>query len=181
MPEFISMIRGINVSGQKLIKMTELQKMFEVLKFKNVQTYIQSGNVLFDDKNKNTTMLAKKIEKKIHEHFGFDVAVLIMTTAQLKSVIDKNPFIKRKGMDEGKLYVTFLSGIPDSSLKNKMTEVDFSPEEFIIDNSIVYLYVPNGLGKAKLNNNYFESKLKVKGTTRNWNTINVLYELSAKQ
>ncbi len=181
MPEFISMIRGINVSGQKLIKMTELQNMFEGLNFKNVKTYIQSGNVLFDDKNKNTSTLSKKIEKKIRERFGFDVSVVTITGSELKMVIDKNPFKKRKEVDEGKLYVTFLSGIPDPVLKNKMTEVDFSPEEFIIDNGIVYLYVPNGLGKAKLNNNYFESKLKVKGTTRNWNTVNVLYELSEKK
>lgn len=181
MPEFIAMIRGINVSGQKLIKMTELQKMFEDLKFKNVMTYIQSGNVLFDDKNKNTTTFSKKIEKKIQERFGFDVTAIILTGTELKTVIDQNPFLKRKGIDEGKLYITFLSDIPDSTLINKMGEVDYNPEEYVISDNIVYLYVPNGLGKAKLNNNYFESKLKVKGTTRNWNTANILYELSTKQ
>ena len=174
---FIALLRGINVSGQKQIKMANLKILFEKAGFTNVQTYIQSGNVIFNSKNSDIKTIKIKIEKKIKEIYKFDVEVFIITNSKLKSVLQKNPFIKKKKEIE-RLYITFLSEKPISLNISKLNEINYSPEEFVIDDDVIYLYFPNGYGKAKLNNNFFENKLKVMATTRNWKTANMIFDLS---
>ena len=88
-----------------------------------------------------------------------------------------NTFIKKKREFE-RLYVTFLSEAPSKENSQKLNSIDYSPEEYKIDEKLVYLFLPNGAGNAKLNNNLFEHKLKVSGTTRNWKTITILSELA---
>jgi uncharacterized protein (DUF1697 family) len=177
MTKFISFLRGINVSGQKQIKMPELKLLFEELKFHNVETYIQSGNVIFSAKEKSPKKLEQKISSAIKKKFGFDVQVMFLTPEEIEYVIQNNPFFKKK-KDSEKLYVTFLSENPLAENMKKLNAIDYSPEEYVIDGRYIYLFVPNGYGKAKLNNNLFENKLKVFGTTRNWKTVNKLFELS---
>jgi len=179
MNTFIALLRGINVSGQKQIKMTDLTKLFEDSGFTNVQTYIQSGNVIFESQNSNTKAIKNQIEKKVKEKYKFDVEVFITTNKELNNILRKNPFIKKK-KDIERFYVTFLSEKPDSVNISKLNQINYSPEEFIIDGNVIYLYFPNGYGKAKLDNNLFENKLKIPATTRNWNTVNMLFELSKK-
>lgn len=172
---YISMLRGINVSGQKKIKMEELKKLYESLGFKNVQTYIQSGNVIFDFSDTNISKLINKIEQKIKKSFNFDVPVLIRTKNDLQKLIANNPFTKK---DSSKLYVTFLSDTPIKSPLDEITKIKDKSEEFIISGKEIYLFYPNGYGRSKLTNNYFERKLKLSATTRNWKTVNKLLELS---
>jgi len=162
----IALLRGINISGQKKIAMNDLKKVFESLKLKNVQTYIQSGNVLFEG-----TIDAKTIEKKIQEVFGFQVTVFLRSKEELRKVIAKNPFA---GKDPNYLYVTFLSDTPKETPEITKDKA----EEFIISGKEVYLYCPKGYGRTKLNNNLFERKLKLQATTRNWKTINKLVNFS---
>ena len=179
MSTFIALLRGINVGGQKKITMTDLKKLFEVSGFTNVQTYIQSGNVIFESQNSNTKAIKNQIEKKVKEKYKFDVEVFITSNNELKNILRKNPFIKKK-KDAERFYVTFLSEKPDSVNISKLNETNYLPEEYIIDGNVIYLYFPNGYGKAKLNNNLFENKLKVPATTRNWKTVNMLFELSKR-
>jgi uncharacterized protein (DUF1697 family) len=174
---YIALLRGINVSGQKLIKMTDLKELFEAQGFQNVQTYIQSGNVIFSSKEKYSDKIKNIISNSIKQKFGFDVGVLVITPDMIEYVLKNNPYIKKK-KDIDRLYVTFLSDLPSSENIKKLNLIDYSPEEYIMDDKLVYLHVPNGYGKAKLNNNLFENKLKVEATTRNWKTINKLWELS---
>jgi len=177
MKKFVALLRGINVSGQKQIKMPDLKTLSEDLGFTKVQTYIQSGNVIFSAREKSNKKLEDKISSAIKSKFGFDVQVIVVTPEEIEYVIQKSPFIKKK-KDLEKLYVTFLSeNLPAENIK-KLNAVDYSPEEYIIDGRYIYLFVPNGYGKAKLNNNLFENKFKVFGTTRNWKTVNKLFELS---
>src|SRR5262245_39571797 len=99
MPTCISILRGINVSGSKLIKMTELKAMFEKLGFEDVVTYIQSGNVIFKTSKKDSfEKISEMIEKAIKKKFGYDVPVITTSAEELKKVIDKNPFMKKKGI-----------------------------------------------------------------------------------
>lgn len=178
METYISILRGINVSGQKKIKMADLKALYEELKFKDVITYIQSGNVIFKvDKKISCTELSGKIEKKIYENYQFDVPVIIRTIAEMKKVLSGNPFQKQKGIDFERLYVTFLADEPKKVELEKVEKLDFTPEKFNIIGKEVYLYCPNGYGRTKLNNNFFENKLKVVATTRNWNTVNKLVEM----
>ena len=176
MKRFIALLRGINVSGQKKIKMSELKTLFESLGFQNVETYIQSGNVIFSSKEKSTSNIAGIISSAIENKYNFDVQVLILTQQEINQALENNPFIKNKKEIE-RLYVTFLSAKPSIENIIKLNESDFSPEEHSINEKIIYLFLPNGAGKAKLNNNYIENKLKVTCTTRNWKTVTALSEL----
>jgi len=177
MKKFIALLRGINVSGQRLIKMSDLKILFEKVGFKGVETYLQSGNVIFTSKETSTEKLSLKISSAIKKQFGFDVKLIVVTLEEIEQVIKKNPFIKKKKEAE-KLYVVFLSEKPLIENMDKLNSIDYAPEEYIIDEKYIYLFVPNGYGKAKLNNNLFENKLKVFGTTRNLNTIKALFELT---
>lgn len=177
MKKFIALLRGINVSGQRLIKMSDLKILFEKVGFKGVETYLQSGNVIFTSKETSTEKLSLKISSAIKKQFGFDVQLIVVTLEEIEQVIKKNPFIKKKKEAE-KLYVVFLSEKPLIENMDKLNSIDYAPEEYIIDEKYIYLFVPNGYGKAKLNNNLFENKLKVFGTTRNLNTIKALFELT---
>jgi uncharacterized protein (DUF1697 family) len=177
MTKFIALLRGINVSGQKQIKMPDLKSLFEESGFQNFETYIQSGNVIFTSKEKLPEKLEQKISLAIKRKFGFDVQIIVLTPEEIEYVLNNNPFIKKKKQSE-KLYVTFLAKSPSNENINKLNAIDYSPEEYIIDGRYIYLFVPNGYGKAKLNNNFFESKLNVSATTRNWKTVNKMFELS---
>jgi len=177
MKKFIALLRGINVSGQKQIKMSELKSLFEEIGFQTVETYIQSGNVIFASKENSKSKLGGKISSAIKSMYGFDVPVIVITPDEIEYVLKTNPFIKKK-KETDKLYVIFLAIAPSDEGIKKLKTIDYSPEEYFIDGRYIYLFVPNGYGKAKLNNNFFENKLKVFGTTRNLKTIKALLELT---
>ncbi|MFD2555153.1 DUF1697 domain-containing protein [Sphingobacterium tabacisoli] len=177
---YISILRGINVSGQRLIKMEALKKMYEQLSFENVQTYVQSGNVLFSAKNRDSGELASIISSNIQTEFGFDVPVIVMNLDRLEKIIANNPFIKDTDKDEAFLHVTFLTEVLTEFDEGSIIEKKHSDEEVAFTADAVYLYCPNGYGKTKVNNNFLEKKLKMPATTRNWKTVNELLKLATK-
>ncbi|RNI36273.1 DUF1697 domain-containing protein [Hanamia caeni] len=179
MQTFISILRGINVSGQKKILMADLKKLYESLKFSEVKTYIQSGNLVFKSDSKiSDIQLARKIEKAISTKYKFEVPVIIRTKEELEKILSQNSFTKEKNIDVKKLHVTFLSETPDGGKIEQIKEVDFSPDRFIIKGKEIYLHIPGSYGETKLSNKFFENKLKVSATTRNWNTVNKLCEMA---
>jgi uncharacterized protein (DUF1697 family) len=178
---YISILRGINVSGQKLIKMDALRALYENLGFKDVTTYVQSGNVVFNTKTTDVLKLEKKIAAQINTEFGYEVPVLVLTIDQLKKVIQNNPFLKDKQKDVAFFHVTFLSQPP---VKNQLTGIEekkTAGEAVALVDTVIYLYCPNGYGKTKLTNNFIETKLKVDATTRNWKTVNELYKMAVNE
>ena len=177
MTSYISILRGINVSGKRMIKMLDLKAMYEAMGFTKIKTYIQSGNVLFESKESNPELLGKLIEDKILEVFNFDVPVVIISKKEIEYCIEHNPFLKRDDIQLDKLHVTFLSTDPSLDLIEKIKDFKYADDEFIIDGKLIYLYCPKNYGESKLSNNFFESKLKVKATTRNWRTVNELSKL----
>jgi uncharacterized protein (DUF1697 family) len=177
MTTYISMLRGINVSGQKLIKMDALRKLYENLGFINVITYLQSGNVIFTNKDQDTDKLGQIIRREIQKNFGFEVPVIVLTIDKLKQIIDHNPFINDSNKDQSSLYVTFLLSKPDQFDAKVIEDKKQDMEEIIFSDNAVYMYCPDGYGRTKLSNNFFEAKLKVDATTRNWKTTNELYKI----
>ena len=177
---YISMLRGINVSGHNLIKMELLKNMYAGLGFENVRSFIQSGNVVFQSGKTNPKSLEEKITNKILSEFNMEVPVLVKTAEELSAIIHGNPFRNRKAADLEKLHVTFLSRLPETILAEKLKDLHFLPDEYHISTDAIYLFCPNGYGQTKLNNNFFENKLKVRATTRNWKTVNVLSEMAAE-
>lgn len=178
MPIFLSILRGINVSGQKKILMADLKVLYEELNLKNITTYIQSGNVVFESKVAND--LNKKIERKLFEKYTYNVSVIIKTADEMQFVVANNPFLKEKHIELDKLHVSFLSDHPAKEWLDKVKTLNYLPDQFVIIGKEIYLYCPNGYGRTKLTNNFFENKLKVKATTRNWKTVNELYVLLNK-
>jgi len=177
MQTYISILRGINVSGQKKIQMTDLKALYEDLEFKNITTYIQSGNVIFKANKQRDKVLAKKIEDAIYAKYSFKVPVIIRSVEEMKNTIAINPFLK-KNINEEKLHLTFLAETPDKAKVDSIKNLDYSPDKFIIIGKEIFLYCPNGYGITKLSNNFFENKLRVNATTRNWKTVNKLVEMA---
>lgn len=179
MQTYIGLLRGINVSGQKKIKMVELKASFEALGFTDVVTYIQSGNIVFKSSETNS----KKLEKTIHEmllnDYGFDVTVIVLTPKEIAYAVENNPFEKDPTKDPKKFYVVFLQAKPQQENIEKLATYNYSPEEYILDDKLIYFYAANGAHKAKMSNNFFESKLKVRASSRNWRTLHKLVELSS--
>lgn len=178
MTRYISILRGINVSGHKLIKMDALKSMYENLGFSNVASYVQSGNLVFTEKNTDPNILEQKISDQIKKDFGFDVPVIILTADKFKQIIDNNPFLNDSDKNESFLHITFLSSVPNNNNEfETIEEKAQNGEEIVLSGDVVYLYCPNGYGNTKLSNNFLETKLKVKATTRNWKTTNELYKI----
>ena len=178
MMEYVSILRGINVGGNKKVKMTELKSLYEVNGFQNIRMYIQSGNVAFSSHSENKMEIKNKIENFISSNYDFEVPVMVRTKEEIDFIYDNSPFVESLDeQNDTKILISFLSNTPkEKDIKNLMTYVK-EPESLVVMNDFVYLHAPNGYGKSKLSNNFLESKLKVLATTRNYKTLKALREL----
>lgn len=179
--KYISILRGINVSGHKIIKMSDLKVLYEKLGFENVTTYIQSGNLIFESKLTSENEIIIKIEKAISDSYNYEVPVLVKNMNDMENIINNNPFSNQTNIDVKKLHVTFLSDNTENELIEKIKDYKSGNDKFIIDEKVIYLYCPDGYGNTKLNNTFFEKKLQIKATTRNWQTVNKLFEIANMQ
>jgi len=175
---YIAMLRGINVSGQKKIKMADLRVHLSELPFDNLSTYIQSGNIVFQSVHTDPTILAKAIADKIREKYDFEVPTLVKTRSDFEAAVENNPFPESEGHDLKYLHVTFLAEAPEASTIEHIQMLDFEPEQFVWLDEKIYLYAPKGYGRAKMTNNFWEKKLKIAATTRNWKTVNKLLDMA---
>ncbi len=180
MPTYIAMLRGINVSGQKIVRMERLRQSFAGLGFWNVETYVQSGNIVFLAPSTLPSTLAKRVSEAILRDFGFSVPVLIKTLREMEIVIKGNPFVMEKGIDLSKLHVTFLSNVVSKSALRNLEALPTKRDRFSLGHQKVYLYCPGGYGNTKLSNIAIEKALSVGATTRNWRTVNTLSEMASK-
>ncbi len=172
----IAILRGINVGGKRKILMADLRTLCETLGWDNVQTYIQSGNIIFtaDAENK---VLENKLEKAIAENYGFDVPVIVRNADDFQRMVNKNPFYNND-VDISHLHLTILKQQPTAENTDHIQMYNFEPDRFEIDNQAVFVYCAGKYHQSKLTNNFFEKKLKVGATTRNWKTVLKLVELS---
>jgi uncharacterized protein (DUF1697 family) len=167
------------MTGHNSIKMADLAKMYKDLGFSDVQTYIQSGNVVFKTVDGlSLTGLSKKIEGGIHKNFGHTVPAIIRTIPDLNGIISANPFLDEANFDQAKNAVIFLYDKPVEDQIRKVADVSYPPDKFSIIGREIYTYCPNGFGKTKLYTNFFESKMKVTGTARNWKTITTILNIA---
>jgi uncharacterized protein (DUF1697 family) len=176
----ISMLRGVNVGGHKLLKMDALRALYESLGLKEPQTYVQSGNVVFKTKDRDLTLLAKKIETGIEETFAMHSDVILRTPAELRNVIARNPFGGRDGIGPKKLLVNFLASDPGPEAREKVLSIKADPDELQMEGRDLYIYFPNGMGHSKLPWAVIDRALKTRGTARNWNSVAKLLEIAEK-
>ncbi len=172
--KYLSLLRGINVGGNKLISMVDLKDLYLSLGFQDVQTYIQSGNVVFESEPLDSFELRLLIESKLQDRYGFEVTVFVLPLPILDSIFKRNPY---PAADAKSVYFSFLSSFPDQSFVADLYKLLSPSERFHITESCVYFYCPEGYGKTKLTNAILEKKLKVKATTRNFNTVSTLLTL----
>ncbi len=173
--QYIAFLRGINVGGQKKIKMPLLRQLLAESGFPEVQTYIQSGNLALRA-DAEPRVLERALSEAILQHNGWEVPVVVRTVEQLKSILADIPFRGKKYLLE-QLYFTLLQECPSPESTTSLSELDYPNEELAIDGQTVYLYLGNGAGKAKLSNNLIERKLQVSATTRNLNTLQKMIAL----
>jgi len=179
MTAMICLLRGVNVGGHNMIKMDALRALCESLGHCDVQTYVQSGNVVFRTKDRNAAKLVAKIEDAIEKMHGFRPDAILRTAAEMREVIARNPFAKRKDIDRGKLIVTFLDSEPVAETKVAVLALKPDPEEIRMNGRELYVYFPDGSGRSKLVPPLSRA-LKNKGTGRNWNTVVKLLEMAEK-
>jgi uncharacterized protein (DUF1697 family) len=166
------------MAGHNMIKMSELTAMFISLEFKDTKTYIQSGNVLFSHTGKlSAAELSGKIEKAILEKFGFPILAMTRTDKELVNLLSLNPYLNEPEFDPAKNAVVFLHEKPTGAQIEKVNDIDFPPDKFTISGNEIFIYCPNGFGKTKLYTNFFERKMRVTGTARNWKTITTILNL----
>lgn len=179
---YVCFLRGINVSGKNMIKMKDLDALFVKAGFKEITTYLQSGNVIFKSPVlKDSEQIRSKIEKSIEGQFELNVPVLVRTGESVIKMTGKNTFLNAGNFDTEKLHVTMLDKTPDREKIKVLLLSEFTPEKFHVSGNDIYLFCPEGYGRAKLNNNFLEKKLGTPATTRNWKTITNIQEIINSQ
>ena len=162
-------------TGRNRVPMAQLREVLAQAGFGNARTYIQSGNALVD-----TDLSAKEVETHVHnlikKHIGADLAIVARTGKQLQKVLDENPF--KNGYDISRVFFVSFAETPSAKKVKELFTQDFAPEELAIIKNTAYMYIPGLYGRTALSNNYLEKKLGVAATTRNFNTIKKLIEMS---
>lgn len=178
MKSYISFLRGINVSGQKKILMLDLKALLEKIGLEDVVTYIQSGNIIFKSERKiSEKEFELIIGDALKQRYNFEVPVIVISIDEYKSIVADNVFLKEKEMNVEKLHVTFLADIPSIDKLKDMESINFVPDKFCIVGKAIYVYCPESYGNTKLSNTFFERKLKIQATTRNWKTCQKMVEI----
>jgi uncharacterized protein (DUF1697 family) len=181
MNTFISMLRGINVGGQKRLRMETLRGLYEELGFINVRTYVQSGNVVFDSSAIKRSELVGKIEAHLQNNLDYHVDIFIRQADDMQRILSCNPFLMDRIEDPSKCLVTFYYQAPSETVLSKLIAPAGITDEFALSDMEAYIFCPIGYGKTKLSNSFFERKLGIPVTTRNWNTVNALYKMAVEK
>ena len=159
--------------------MADLRVLYEKLEATNIVTYIQSGNVIFDwNGMTGSSDVEAMIQLAIAESFGFEVPVIIRTADEIETTIVDNPFLSENELDIDKLHLTFLKDLPSAQNLERIYNLEFLPDRFHIIGRNVFIYCENGYGRSKITNDFFEKKLRIQATTRNWKTVIKLHELA---
>lgn len=172
--KYAVLLRGINVGGKNKLPMRELAELFGAAGCRNVETYIQSGNVVFEAPASVAKRAPQAVGEAIEKRFGYRVPLILRSGTELAKITAGNPFL-RQGVAEKELHVYFLADQPAAA---ELDAKRSAPDEFILSGREIYLRLPNGMGQSKLTNAYFDSKLKTVCTARNWATVRHLTALT---
>jgi uncharacterized protein (DUF1697 family) len=175
---FVALLRGINVGGNKTIRMGALKALFEAHGLSPARTLLNSGNVIFASRERDRAKLGESIEETIEAEFGFRPAVVLRSTAELRRIVADNPFPAMAKADPGHLVAMLLAGKPQKDAAKRIANAYSGPEEVRIAGEDAYITYPKGIGRSKLTNALLEKQLGVAGTARNWNTVTKLLELA---
>jgi uncharacterized protein (DUF1697 family) len=178
MPIYVALLRGVNV-GQNILRMDRLREVCSEMGLKNVRTYVQSGNVVFEAQG-SATHWSQALERRLAGETRLPVTVIVRTAAEIAKVLAENPFQNSKEIDTTRLHVTFLEDAPAKSAVEALGKVKAGVDRFRWVGKQIYLHCPDGYGRTKLSNSVIEKILSLRATTRNWNTVNKLHDMCGK-
>ncbi|MBT3152118.1 DUF1697 domain-containing protein [Streptomyces sp. CHD11] len=176
---YAALLRGINVGGSRKVPMAELRTLMEDLGYEGVRTHLQSGQAVFTPDHGDEESLAAELSAAIEAHFGFAVDVIVRDHAYLKAVVEACPYPAGE-LEPRQLHVTYFSAPVTPDRFSGIDQVAHRPEEFRLGDRALYLYAPNGLGRSGLAEQLSRPRVTkdVVVTTRNWNTVTKLVELT---
>jgi uncharacterized protein (DUF1697 family) len=174
MTRYVALLRGINLGGNRKIRMADLRSIFNEARCSNVTTYIQSGNVVFTDESRSTDDLRVDLEQRIEETTGIAVPIVLRSAEEWAAVVRANPY---EGVEPTKLHVAFLGDRPPADPADVLRAAARPSEEFTLAGSHVYMHLPDGMGRAELPKGL--ERLETTITVRNWKTVTKLAELSS--
>jgi uncharacterized protein (DUF1697 family) len=177
METYIILLRGVMPFGKNKVPMADLRNVLAQAGLENVQTYIQTGNVIAQS-DLSQSKLEKLVHDVIKEHIGVDITVIARNAQQFEDILVSNPF---KNLETSKLYFTILASIPDENTLNNFLSIDFYPDQVVVIGDVLYTLYTTKYSDSKFNNNFFENKLQARATTRNFNTMTKLAHLGKKQ
>jgi uncharacterized protein (DUF1697 family) len=169
---YVALLRAVNVGGKNKLPMAELREMFAAAGCEAVRSYIQSGNVVF----RGGPKMCEEIPSQIAARFGFQPPIVLRSMHEMETAIANNPYLA-EGAPPESLHVMFLADQPGAEAVRQLDPQRSPPDEFIVRGREIYMRLPKGAGESKLTNQYFDSKLKTTGTSRNWRTVNILLEM----
>ena len=172
----LALLRGVNVAGSTL-RMAELKKSLSDLGLAEVQTYLQSGNVIFKSKSGDKAKLAAQIEEQIKKDFGLGISVLVLSAKDIDAIASNNPLWPKTGGEGSHFHSTFLFEPVTKKAFDALSLPAADGERAVLTKGAVLLHCPHGYGRTKLNNTYFEKALGVRATTRNWKSVLALRDL----
>jgi uncharacterized protein (DUF1697 family) len=173
---YLALLRAINVGRNNKILMSDLTNVFVRVGCNNVQTYIQSGNVIFEAAPELSQRLPDLVRTEIERRFGLQVPTILRALREMREVVNRNPFLEEGG-ETDVLHVLFLADRPKAAAVVSLDPDRSPPNRFVVHGKEVYLFFPIGFARNKLSGAYFDSKLETAGTMRNWRTVTKLLEL----
>ncbi|HEX6126356.1 MAG TPA: DUF1697 domain-containing protein [Pyrinomonadaceae bacterium] len=173
---YVSLLRGINVGGNTMVKMSELKSTFEKLGFKDVVSYINSGNLAFDAMKTSDDKLTRTIEEAIEKDFGLKIQVMVREQAAIHEVLANNPFEGRFESHK-EMHVLFMKDEMVKEKRDELMQKNSDTEQFAVSGREIYALLKQGVAESLLGKGYIEKKLNVPITARNWRTVRKLVEL----
>jgi uncharacterized protein (DUF1697 family) len=176
MARYVALLRAVNVGGHNRVAMNSLRELLTGLGYEGVRTHLQSGNAVFAAAGTPPERIAQEIESALATELGLAARVLVRTQDELARVVAENPLLDIAG-DPARLLVAFLAQAPDRDAVHELAAAEFEPDVFAVGEREIYVWYSEGVHATKLSNAFWEKRLGVVATGRNWNTVTRLLEL----
>lgn len=178
MATYIALLRGINLGGRNRVAMADLRELFEVLGHRDVRTYIQSGNVVFTSGRVDADGIASELTQRIDEELGVSATTVVLSEEELVTAATANPYVEEAEYDPTKVHVAFMSSRPEDPTVLTSGMDAHAPEELSLGDRVLYLHLPDGIGRSQLVADLQRRPTETELTIRNWRTVTKLLEMT---
>lgn len=176
----VSLLRGINVGGRNKIRMADLRELYRDLGLTNIQSLLQSGNVLFETAEADLAVVGRELEAAIRADFGLDIHIILRSSDDFDGIFSRHRFSAAQLLEPRKIAVVFLSDAADSAAVDQLRESNPGREIIQADGRELFIFYTDGMARSKLDSSRIERALGLHSTARNWNTCNRISKLLAE-